>query len=968
MMFLVAGPAWADTDVTVDGDLGEWPDPVFGWLDENDSWLISHRDVQEVWVTDNNDSGSNGYLFLAVQMRGNFREELIGINIDVIIKLDVNGDGDADDAQDRIIEFTGDPTAQPPTLGTVTTGTGAWVADVPASDWAYSGPDVEVQIPYSVLGLSHGSDSFGIGVETQGLPWLGQDYSPEPDEDSGQDIFVNYDGTQDPEPLAAKIVGVTATLERGGVRLHWATGSERENAGFHVYRLDAEGRPVRLTRKPVPGQVGAALGSNYTFVDQSGGPWDQYLVEDIETTGRRRRHGPIGVQLIPARQVPQMRRIKTRPILGLIASGIHAVKRPLAGPTGETKLAVRTGGLVRVEPGLVIERRGEPVPVLTTTDGAWFVGTPRRDRYADYEVVTARPGASPAMQARQVHGCADPLTAVNHELVLEEDRIYYVGSPTADPFYWTQAFAGTPAEMVFDAPDLLEGPAGVGIEVCGTAGRDGPDHRAEVSLNGQYLGAVEWEGRGIEELNFAVPEGLLQESGNLISIGTSDDADVIFADRINVTYTRDLRAGAAGLEFSASTGQCLQVSGADSPQTLLLDVTDPGRPVVLTGFEAAGDTLVFRDEASGRRDYLVAVPAAAPAPETLGLLRRFDFSFLQQSADYLIVTHPDFLGAAKRLNAYQWSRGLRACIAVTSHIYDTYSHGRPDPRAIRDLVRMAAPSYLLLLGGATVDSNDRLGAGNRDFVPAPFVVTVKQGWEAAADGWYAGENATAVGRLAVASPDEARAVVDKIIAQQSLPPLGRMVVVADRDADVPTRFEDMADALMRACLPGSLEADRLSVGDSQDPGAELKALADAGTDVIAFAGHAFLTGWSSPPLVTVDDAAGYANQHKFLLLSFSCFDGAFTGPWGEALAWSFVRNPDGGAAAALASSSLTDHWAVRMLSEQVLCQLTSGEAATVGQAVLHARKVLCGLNPALDDALATFNLLGDPATPNPWAD
>jgi hypothetical protein len=121
-------------------------------------------------------------------------------------------------------------------------------------------------------------------------------------------------------------------------------------------------------------------------------------------------------------------------------------------------------------------------------------------------------------------------------------------------------------------------------------------------------------------------------------------------------------------------------------------------------------------------------------------------------------------------------------------------------------------------------------------------------------------------------------------------------------------------------------------------------------------------------MVTTESASRFTNQHLFLLLSFSCFDGAFTGPWGQALSWAFVNNPDGGALAAVAASSLTDPAAVELLSEQILCHLTSGQASTLGEALAEAERILTGLNPALDDVVSTFNLLGDPATPNPWAE
>ncbi|MFC1654638.1 C25 family cysteine peptidase, partial [Myxococcota bacterium] len=338
------------------------------------------------------------------------------------------------------------------------------------------------------------------------------------------------------------------------------------------------------------------------------------------------------------------------------------------------------------------------------------------------------------------------------------------------------------------------------------------------------------------------------------------------------------------------------------------------------------------------------------------------------AADYLIVTHKDFIAAAKQLSRFHRARGLRTRIVTTELAYDLFGHGRPSPRAIRNIIREAGPAYVLLLGGATVDSNDYLGEGNTDFVPAPFVKTSGFGYEAAADGWFAPVG-VAVGRLAVRSSAEATTVVEKITSWHgSHQPAGSALFVADRDEAIQECFEDMADSLIGTCVPGSLHPERLFVRSSQDPGGDFSALVGQGMDVVTFMGHAFLTGWSNPPMVTTESAGRFTNEHLFLLLSFSCFDGAFTGPWGESLSWALVSNPDGGALAAVAASSLTNPSAVELLSEQILCQLTSGEAATFGEALAKAERMLSGLSPALDDVISTFNLLGDPATPNPWAE
>ena len=987
---LFAGPVWADATITVDGDLGDWPSDAFGYYDPQGDMPPPYADILEIMVTNDNTADDNGYLYLGIEFYDDFRPTVGSKDVNVFFYLDVNGDGDTNDPEDRIIEVTGDSTARPPTLGEVRDGTGTLIAYIPTSDWAYDDEFMEVRIPYTVLGLTHDDDSFGIAGGTTGHPNI-VERSPAIGE--GDDGFIDYGGG-DTEPLAVRMVGMSAMLSREGVVIQWATGSERSNAGFHVYRVNKYGWLTRLTKTPVPGQVDSALGANYRLVDERGTASDLYLIEDLDLRGNNKLHGPVIAGSLPGRALPRMRRLD--PPVQVVPQMLKKLAMPSFLPRYRSmattvKLAVDQKGLhfvgfddltaagldaeeVRTT-GLRLERRARPVPVLSTPEGFWFLGVVHEDRYADYEVLTARAGQGIAVQTRPVEaGCAGPLTSATELLTVEKNLAYYVASPVADPFFWATAFEGTPAELAFDIPNPLSGDS-IRIDVCGTGVSRGSDHRVAVSLNGVLLGESAWEGRDVRGLVFSLPEGLLRPAGNTVAVEVISTADVVFVDRVAVNYERELRAGAQGIRFMADRGDCLRVDGLASPEAMLLDVTVEAEPVVLTGFDVADDGqggyyLQFADtqqrpDGWERRAYLVAALPTAPTPRSLGSWKAVDTSRL--TADYLIITHEDFKAAAKQMSAFHRARGLKARIVTAGEAYDTYGHGRPSPRAIREVIRKARPAYVLLLGGATVDSNDYLGQGNVDFVPAPFVKTAGYGYEAASDGWYVAPG-VAIGRLAVRTGAEALAVVDKITSWHAAGvPTGSALFVADTDEQSPECFEKMADSLIAACMPERLYPERLLVGSSQDPGSDFAAHVGQGMDVVAFMGHAFLTGWSNPPMVTSETAGMLTNQHLFVLLSLSCFDGAFTGPWGEALSWAFVNNPDGGALAAVAASSLTDPWAIDMISEQILCQLTSGEASTLGEALANAEQTLLELAPVVQDAIHTFNLLGDPATPNPWS-
>ncbi|HUU03686.1 MAG TPA: C25 family cysteine peptidase [Myxococcota bacterium] len=977
LAFLAGGPALADTTITVDGDLSDWPADAFDFLDPTGDTL-PWRDIEHVWATDDNSSGSDGNLYLAIQFRSNFRPGMMGIDIDVYIYLDVDGDGQISGPADRVIEAT---------EGAVTDGDGNPVGSIGAM--AYDQDAMELSIPYSVLGLSNGSDTFGLATRTTGLPGL-DDQSP--DAGAGDNGFIVYDGTQEPEPRSVLMAELSARAERRGVRVYWSTGAERGNAGFVVFRRNVDGRLLRLTTKPIPAIGSSPLGDNYSFFDSAGQAGDSYFVQDLEIGGRHRLHGPATAafdSFVPA---------PIRPPVVKAPVGTKSRLRPMVRePAAAVKFAVRAKGLGYLSMddleagglspseikahGLSLLRHGSQVALFKKSGGFAFVGEPVRDRYADYEVLVARPGPGSRMPQRRVRGCTNTIRVSNEHLDLFENHVYYLAPPGEDPFYWAQAYEGTPAELSFDLPGMKGDPENLALELAGMA----DSHHLAIDLNGRRLDEIAYDGRQIERVEIDLPPGIMREQGNLLEVSVlpGQDVDLVFVAGISLDYQRRLLATSGQISFSARPGACLQIDGLGAGGVTLLDVSFPEHPVRLTGFDSTPGIIRFADSlpALGRkttRRYLVvATDAPLPRPSCLGALTSRDLSSPALGTDYLVITHPAFRTAADHLAMFQAGRGLASLVVTTGEIYDHFGDGRPAPGPIRELIQTAVsnwsstPRFVLLLGGSTVDSNSVLPGSPPDFVPAPFVRTAR-GYEAASDGWYVDDSA-AIGRLAVADQAQAVALVDKIIGAygQSGQPDDSFLFVADDydpySSDPSTEFEQEANGIIEACLPAGIEARRMFKSQSADPVGELRADIELGPDAVSYMGHAYLSGWSSGPvLLNTTTAAELSNARPFLLLSFTCFDGAFVGPWADSLAWALVRNPSGGAYLATAASSLSEPEALRRVAGQLVCRLTSQTALTIGETLMQVKLDLAGISRATDDLLATYNLLGDPAMPNPW--
>jgi len=95
---------------------------------------------------------------------------------------------------------------------------------------------------------------------------------------------------------AVELVSFQARGLDGAVELNWQTASELRNLGFHLYRATAsEGLYERITSRPIPGLGSSPAGARYSYVDSglAGGVTYYYQLEDIESTGKTKRHGPV---------------------------------------------------------------------------------------------------------------------------------------------------------------------------------------------------------------------------------------------------------------------------------------------------------------------------------------------------------------------------------------------------------------------------------------------------------------------------------------------------------------------------------------------------------------------------------------------------------------------------------------------------------------------------------------------------
>jgi hypothetical protein len=97
-------------------------------------------------------------------------------------------------------------------------------------------------------------------------------------------------------PTAITLASFTAKPFNGGVVFEWKTETEIDNAGFNLYRSQAEnGEYTKINSSLIPAKGSSAQGSSYEFVDTNvqNRKTYYYKLEDIDLNGKSTMHGPV---------------------------------------------------------------------------------------------------------------------------------------------------------------------------------------------------------------------------------------------------------------------------------------------------------------------------------------------------------------------------------------------------------------------------------------------------------------------------------------------------------------------------------------------------------------------------------------------------------------------------------------------------------------------------------------------------
>ena len=359
-------------------------------------------------------------------------------------------------------------------------------------------------------------------------------------------------------------------------------------------------------------------------------------------------------------------------------------------------------------------------------------------------------------------------------------------------------------------------------------------------------------------------------------------------------------------------------------------------------------TFQVRDAHNGK--YIAVSSAGVRQPVRVETAMPTDLLSTANGADYLIITHPAFLGPSKKLAQWRSTQkggGYRAKVVDVTQVYDLFSNGMVNPQAIKDFLTYAyenwappALSYVTIMGDGTYDHRgidkelypeppESVG-----YIPTHYIWTTSFG-KTAVDHWYTTVNGIDelpefyIGRLSVETLEQAENVVDKLTAYEGNRPNGnwrrRIISVADDEINNSgdeifkrslTAISKNPTLLGYETIPIYLEdvIDRVEANPAAYPGKLPQRVAkdmiiDAmgnGAVIAQYAGHGGRIVWAHEAIFDnrAIDLVSQTDHIPFMLV-LSCYNGYFDAPGEPSMAEKMLRKDRGGIIGMLSATRLT---------------------------------------------------------------
>jgi hypothetical protein len=501
-------------------------------------------------------------------------------------------------------------------------------------------------------------------------------------------------------------------------------------------------------------------------------------------------------------------------------------------------------------------------------------------------------------------------------------------------------------------------------------------HQVSVEFNGVVVGSFSFFGRdpnsgGHPVQVFNIPVTQLQNGANTVRF-ILPNGDSTLIDYVKLSYPHTFSADANSLRFDLRGTQSVKVDGFTTPSVRLIDYTDPlNVSITKPPSESSGSgfaiTVPASDPPSKASRLLYAIPQGQfDQPASITLSQPSSLNLNTNAADFLIISHKDFVQSVEPLRIARGNQGLVAKVVDVEDVYDEFSYGLHGPQAVRDFLLRAStewatkPRYIVFAGDASLDPRNYEGVGNFDMVPTKLVDASYN--ETASDDWLAdfdddGIADIPVGRLPVRTVVDANLIISKILNFTPVTPQSAMLV-----ADDPTGYYfnfEQANDQVQALLPAAMTVQRVNVR-VDGPGISKTNVINGfnqGRALVNYTGHGNVDVWSGASIFKTADAFALTNGSSLsFVVVMDCLNGYFQDPRLLSLSEALLEAPQGGAVAAFASSGLTLPDGQHEMSQQLYSLIYGAQPIALGDAIKNAKNATNDI-----DVRRTWIFFGDPS-------
>ncbi|MBN1902142.1 hypothetical protein JW926_12530 [Candidatus Sumerlaeota bacterium] len=446
------------------------------------------------------------------------------------------------------------------------------------------------------------------------------------------------------------------------------------------------------------------------------------------------------------------------------------------------------------------------------------------------------------------------------------------------------------------------------------------------------------------------------------------------------------------------------LEGAENKGVPGFEYSDPYHPrFIRTAWKKRG-MIQFTAREKGNSKYFFSIKGLIPIPGEMRIARNKRLADSENGAEYLIITHPDFIPALEPLSEHWQKKGFITKIVDVEDIYDEFNFGILSPIAIKKFLIQTLtrwkikPEYALLVGDSTSDYKNEARNDIKNYLPTfSHISRLGDQDKWASDHWYAtllGEDEYPdihLGRISVNNPKDAENVVNKTLYYANHPVQGTWRAALGYVADNGP-FDEDAEELRLIHAPLSYSGktaylDDLPLEDNfylerrlvekirakVSPVATGKIfdLFQKGCILMSFFGHGSPNIWTDERIWFGGDSLNSDNLHLTNLdrLTFvtnmTCNSGAIDYPvpkWNICITEDCMRQPGGGAIGLFVPSGPGYRTSHIKISAHLLDVLFHEGVHRLGDAITLARsRYLLAQNQV--DIIQMFILLGDPALP-----